>query len=933
MNSAFHALARLGFAIHLALVGSAIIASGNCSSAYAGEPSIALPKGVQAGPFFGGIHEFRLPNGLTVLLYPDESKPRILVNVTYKVGSKHENYGETGMAHLLEHLLFKGSPGFENIDAEFSKRGMVNNGSTWLDRTNYFEVMPANTENLDYALGMEASRMTGAYIAKKDLDSEMTVVRNEMEIGETDPISVSLQALQAQAFIWHNYGNDTIGARADVENVPIERLQAFYRTYYQPDNAVLIVAGPIEIGKTMERINHYFAGIAKPTRTLPRFYTREPTQNGERESTIRRVAGTPLLLIGYHTPGAAHPDTVAMNVLLRVLGDDKTGRLREKLVSPGLASSAQAFGLNFQESSLASFALSFDKSHDVDKAKAEALRQIEALEPVTDAEFERAKRSYRNDLKSALDDVSRVGINLSEYIAAGDWRLFFLERQTLDSLTLAQVNAVAKRYFLRANRNSVKYLPEPEPQRAEIPPPPDLTAQLAQLKADESSQVSAGEQLDFAPLALEKRVERMELRPGLSLAMLSKKTRNATVSLVVNARLGDAESLKGKDLALEALGAMMNRGTTALDRVGFADALSAKEAEVQIAFSGQSLRVSARATEAGLIETLALIDQALKQPRLDASEFETWRKEQLTGLEAAENDPQARAVDALSRALNPYPPGHPLAQMSLEQQRSALQALKLSDLKAVHEQFVGAEQMQIAAVGQFDGAALKSALSAHFAQWRAKTPYQEIVELPYKKAPAKTWINTPDQANGFLYAAMPFALRDDQANYAIAQIADFILGSSGLDSRLMQRLREKDGVSYGGGSALGVSSESEASIWQIYALAAPENLSPSESAIKEELARFIKDGITQSELDSAKTGLVKAARLAQSNDARLASQLAGQQRLGRTMASVDTLEKQIQAASLAQVNAYIKSTLRLEQWAFVIAGDEKKASAKATTKP
>lgn len=931
MKFVSNTLAPLGLAVHLAIAGTC---AGLVYAPFvSAESSIALPKGVQVGPSFGGMHEFRLPNGLTVLLYPDASKPRILVNVTYKVGSKHENYGETGMAHLLEHLMFKGSPGFENIDAEFSKRGMANNGSTWLDRTNYFEVMPAVEENLEYALGMEASRMTGAYIAKKDLDSEMTVVRNEMEIGETDPFSVSMQALQAQAFMWHNYGNDTIGARSDVENVPIQRLQAFYRMYYQPDNAVLIVAGPIEIGKTMERINHYFAGIPKPTRSLPKFYTREPTQNGERESTIRRVSGTPVVLIGYHTPGAAHPDTVALNVLLRVLGDDKTGRLRETVVTPGLASGAQGFGLNFQESSLASFAITFDKSHDIDKAKTEVLKQLEAPAPVTEAEFERAKRSYRNELKAALDDVSRVGINLSEYIAAGDWRLFFLERQILESLTLEQVNAVAQRYLLRANRNTVNYLPEPEPQRAEIPQPPDLSTQLATLKADENAAVSEGEQLDFAPAELEKRVERITLRPGLSLAALTKKTRNSAVNVVINARLGSTETLNGQDLALEALGAMMNRGTVALDRVGFADALSANEAEVQIAFSGQSLRVSARATESGLIKTLELIEQALKQPRLDASEFETWRKEQLTALQAAENDPQARAVDALSRAVNPYPAGHPLAQVSLAQQKDALQALKLSDIKAAHERFVGAETMQIAVVGQFETAALKAALSKQFGDWRAKTPYQAITELPYKSAPAKSWINTPDQANGFLYAAMPFALRDDQENYAIAQIADFILGSSGLDSRLMKRLREKDGVSYGGGSALAVSSETEASLWQIYALAAPENLLPSEAAIKEELSRFIREGVSETELSSAKTGIIKAARLAQSNDARLAAQLASQQRLGRTMAAVEKLEQQIQAATLDQVNTYIKSTLALERWAFVIAGDQSKSAPKPPAKP
>src|SRR6266498_2101582 len=193
-----------------------------------------------------GITEYKLANGLHVLLFPDQTKQTITVNITYLVGSRNENYGETGMAHLLEHLMFKGTPRHPNIPQELTAHGARPNGTTWLDRTNYYETFQATEENLRWALDLESDRMVHSFIAKKDLDSEMTVVRNEFELGENSPSAVLFERVVSTAFLWHNYGHSTIGARADIENVPIERLQAFWRTYYQPDNAYLLVAGKLD---------------------------------------------------------------------------------------------------------------------------------------------------------------------------------------------------------------------------------------------------------------------------------------------------------------------------------------------------------------------------------------------------------------------------------------------------------------------------------------------------------------------------------------------------------------------------------------------------------------------------------------------------------------------------------------------------------------
>src|SRR5688572_27833240 len=237
-----------------------------------------LPEGITRVTTVEGITEYRLDNGLQVLLFRDPSKATITVNMTYLVGSEDESYGETGMAHLLEHMLFKGSTKYPDILAAIRSRGAQFNGTTSWDRTNYFETFDASDANLEWALDLEADRMVNAFVAQKDLDTEMTVVRNEFESGENNPLRVLFERVQSTAYVWHGYGKSPIGSRSDIENVPIERLQAFYKRHYQPDNAVLVVAGRFEERPVLELIKSKFGAIPRPQRELLDNYTIEPTQ-------------------------------------------------------------------------------------------------------------------------------------------------------------------------------------------------------------------------------------------------------------------------------------------------------------------------------------------------------------------------------------------------------------------------------------------------------------------------------------------------------------------------------------------------------------------------------------------------------------------------------------------------------------------------------
>ncbi|HTD06469.1 pitrilysin family protein, partial [Undibacterium sp.] len=479
--TSFHASAgtgaerRVGIAglLRASLLGVALLVGGNFAAA---QTAPALPKGVSQMTTVEGITEYRLQNGLKVLLIPDASKPTVTVNVTYLVGSRQENYGETGMAHLLEHMMFKGAPKHPKITEEFNKRGMRMNGTTNLDRTNYFEIFQAGDDNLKWALGMEADRMVNSFIARKDLDSEMTVVRNEYESGENSPFGVLLKRMQSVAFDWHNYGNSTIGNRSDIENVKIENLQAFYRTYYQPDNAVLLIAGKFNVPQTLQWIADSFGPIPKPKRSLPVFWTVEPTQDGERSFVVRRKGDIQIVAVAYKVPASLHPDNDSLSYAADILSDSPNGRLHKQFVESGKAVAIVNIPLGSYAPGLQIIGAVLKKDQPIEPVRDELVSAIENFgkTPPTKEEMERVTRKNANAVEKILNDHEKIGVVMSEIIALGDWRYLFQNRDQQANITAEQVSSAANKYFRRDNRTVGMFLPEDAPQRAEIPAAPSI---------------------------------------------------------------------------------------------------------------------------------------------------------------------------------------------------------------------------------------------------------------------------------------------------------------------------------------------------------------------------------------------------------------------------------------------------------------------------
>lgn len=876
-----------------------------------------------------GIHEYTLPNGLEVLLFPDSAQARVTVNVTYRVGSMHENYGETGMAHLLEHLLFKGTPDHPDIPGGFSERGMGFNGTTWLDRTNYFESFEPTGDNLQWALRMEADRMVNSFIAYEDLQSEFSVVRNEMERGENNPSRMLAQRVRAAAFEWHNYGNSTIGARSDVEGVDIGRLQAFYRTYYQPDNATLIVAGNFNSADAAAIIAETFGAIPAPARELPRIYTVEPVQDGERLVTLRRVGEQSLVTAAYHIPAGATVENTALSAVARILADSSRGRLYRRLVEPGIAASASASADAFAYPGLFSLHATVPVDGDTREVLDALLEVAEGIveEPITGEELEWARLAMVSAYDNAIKSVGFLANRLSESIAAGDWRYLFLYKDQLDALAVSDLNAAAAKHFKRSNRTAGMFIPTDSPDRAQVEARSDQSGALAAMAGRQS--VSAGEEFVPTPANIAARTVRRELAGGGSLWAIEKKSRGDQIIVSLNLFFGSEESLEGKHGLSDYAAGQLQRGTTRYTRDELATEWNRLKSSLGVGGSGQSMAATLTTDEENFDEALALMAHVLREPVFDAGQLEETKRSALASIAGARGQPRSVASIAVSKALSPYGPDHFRYVMDLDEQEAMIQEMNRDALAEFWDLHIGFQGAIATAVGNVDSAALAARLNELFGGWEAAVAYVPAPSSYHPVAAQQEWLDTPDKANGVFFAALPAPLNVRDADYAALAIATRIFGGGGLSNRLIERLRQKEGWSYGAGGGMNASSRKgdDRGALFVQAIAAPENLEKVRAGALEELQRALDDGFTAEELEDAVDGAISGDLNSWSSDGALAGILRSGAEHGLDADWYGDLHEQYRELTLSQVNETFRKYYRADDFLIFIAADKAKAES------
>ena len=870
-----------------------------------------------------GISEYRLANGVRVLLFPDPSKEVVTVNMTVFVGSRHEGYGEAGMAHLLEHMLFKGTPRHPDVPKVLQDRGANFNGTTWMDRTNYYETLPASEENLEFALRLEADRLVNSTIKGEDLESEMTVVRNEFERGENSPIRVLMQRIQSAAYEWHNYGQSTIGNRSDIERVPVVKLRKFYRKFYRPDNVMVIVAGKFDPANALDLIEEHFGALPAPTTPIDDTYTTEPPQDGERTVVVRRVADIQFAGAAYHIPAGSHPDYAAARALTYILGDEPSGRLYKQMVETEIATNVFTIAYAFREPGLFMALAEVPESKPIETARRTLIELSEHSlrdEPVTEEEVERAKQQILKNRELEASETDRLAVSLSDWAAQGDWRLYFLFRDQVEALTREDIQEVAEKYFVRNNRTVGLFIPSEESERVRIPDSPDLVAKLKDYQGREG--IVAGEAFDPDPLAIEERVERGELVGGMQYAMLPKKTRGGSVSLMMTLRFGTAEELIDKIGAVELLGMLMSRGTESLDYQQFQDELTRLRCELSIDSTVGLVQLRIKTKQEFLPEVLDLLVDVVRRPGLRENELEVIRRQVITSLEKSGSEPNALAPRAVRRQLSPYGPDDIRYVPTIDEEIERYSAVTVDEIREVHSRYLGNQAGELAIVGSFDPDAVRERLADGLEQWSSDVPYVRVDQPPHPEIPGNlTTIQVPDKENALLYSGQQYALADDTPHYASLVLGNFILGGGSLSSRLGDRVRQQEGLSYGVRSGISPRAKDARTDFVLYAITNPGNKNRLLEVINEEIDRIRDQGVTEDELSRAKESHLQSQRVARTQDEQLASQLVGGMFNDRTMKAVADQERMIRDATLESVNEAIREFIDPEQLVIAVAGD------------
>jgi zinc protease len=873
-------------------------------------------------------------NALELLIKEDRSAPVVTFLVLYRVGSRNEAVGYTGATHLLEHLLFKGTPSFNRasgtqIAAQLERIGADFNATTWYDRTKYFETIPS--DQLEFAVRLEADRMRNSFVAEEDRQSEMTVVRNELELMDNDPFSVLEVQLMATAYREHPYHHPTIGWRADVEGVPIERLRAFYDTFYWPNNATAVIVGDVDPDEALALVDTYFGAIPASPAPIPDVYTREPEQQGERRIVLRRAGQDGIAVAAFPTPEAASPDAAPLAIIDTILAAGRSSRLYRDLVDTQLASEVNAWAGQFRDPSLFQVSarilpgVSHQTVEDVMLAALERLR----TETVAPEELDKAKRIVSTQLVFGREGCSAFAERLSEAVSQVDWNWFHDYPEMVERVTAEDVRRVARAYFRRSRMTVGWFVPtgastdaddgfgdlsavrHPVPFRPRSPRAREPHRLLTPGNPPAAGSGQPGDGTSFAG-----RTVREVLPNGVTVVVLERHF-DPTVSIRADLRAGSYFAPTGNRLLTGVTARMLERGTTKRDAMRFAEDIESLGAYVSATANAFTVEVAAHALsrDAGVI--LESIAEMLREPLFAESELNKVKTEVAAAVRRQQESTEDRSFERLTQLL--LPPEHPYYRAPAETRLAALGATTATDLRLYHGQHFGGPALTLVVVGDVNAIEVVEETRRLFGDWEGILPGEIRREKTAPRDGVRDFVHVADKATADVIIGLPGTLLRRDADYYAARIGNAILGQSTLSSRLGIRVRDLEGLTYGIGSVFYGASIVDG-LWYARVSAAPENVERAIASTLDELRRALEEGVTRDEVDDYVSSFVGSYKVGLATNSGIADRLAESELFGFGPAYLDAFPDRVRSVTLEDVNAALRRHILLDKLSVVVAG-------------
>ena len=865
--------------------------------------------------------EHILDNGLKVIVVESHGTPAVCCSVWYRAGSKHESAGTTGLAHLLEHMMFKGTERFPKgeLDRILHRIGAINNASTWMDRTNYYELISA--DRLDAVLELEADRMRGALFTQRDIEDEMPVVRNELERDEDDPHSNLFERIQSTAFLEHPYHWPTIGWKSDVEAIRAEQIREFYDRFYHPGNAFLVIAGDVTPEQAVAAARRAFGGIpAGPAARRP--VTVEPAQKGERRLTIRKPGENDILAMAFRIPQRLHPDNYALDLLGQVLGQGRTSRLYRALVEKKIATRVSAANNASLEDPYL-FVLDADVAPGVDPAAAE-----EAVQGVLDEvrsgtvlpeEMERAKKKNRVDFIYRKDRVSRQAFFVGELEIACGWRFGSTYLEETEKVTVEDILRVAGTYLVSDARTVGFYLAARDAPAPVTAAPETGRPASGRVAGGEGGRTDAGASAAAARAAVREpaRTHRAILDNGIRLLVRPNRA-NRTVEIV--GQIEGGALLEGDRVGL-CYGAarMLDRGTLRHPRVRLSEILEGLGASISFRSSTELIGFHAKCLSEDLDTVGGLLSEMLSEPAFPPEEWEIVRQQTLNAIRESRQDTFDRAFYRAMEIL--CGPGNVYAR-PITGSEDSVEALAVDDLRRFQAMGLAGRRITAAVVGDVSVEEGVELVSRHLGGLPAGEEYttaQVARALTPAAVPAgdlTDHVEIPEKSQVDLIGALPGISRDDPS-YDAASVANYILGGH-FSSRLNKQLRDNEGLTYG------VHSRLRAGLglipWYVSIGAHPDNLQRAREGILREMKSLCGGGVGEEEFEDAMSHLAGSFPVRLEANGAVASLLLEGERYGLGPEVIETYVDRLRAIRKGQVEEEARRLFRGEGMVLVTAG-------------
>ncbi len=876
-----------------------------------------------AEPLTAGVTETQLGNGLVVLTKEVHTAPVVTCWAWYRVGSRNEVPGITGVSHWVEHMLFKGTQRLAKgeIFKQTTKRGGYLNGFTSEENTAYFETLPS--EHLELSLSIESDRMVNAVFDPAEVASERTVIISERQGAENSPAFHLAEEVTAATFRAHPYRIPVIGYMSDLETMTRDDLYTYYRTYYAPNNATLVIVGDFETEPTVRLVDRYFGGLEAQV-SPPPVRTVEPPQQGERRVVVRRPGPTSYVMAAYHTPAAGHEDMYAFQVLDALLSGakpygwgggvslGKSARLYRALVQSGLASSASS-QLDLGQDPKAFFLfLTVQDGVSPERAEAALLAEIERLqnEPPPVAELEKAARQVRAQLAYAADGVTGQGLLLGMYQILAGWQKLSDMAERLAAVTPAQVQQVAQRYLTADNRTVGTFVPTAEAE-AGGGAPAHAAWRPGVNRFFFSHSGWPGERVGPQELPV---IHRRSLDNGLVVLVHEKPGSPAVaVNAVLKAGLA-AEPPEHGGLA-RMTARMLERGTRRSSFEQIAERLESLGAQASASSGWETATFGARGLAADLGTLLSTLAEMWREPTFPAEQFALLKGELLTGLKQELDDTRSRA-ERVARALA-YPPGHPYGRMP-SGNLDSLERLTPELAAGFHRRHYRPDTMILAIAGDIRTDQVLEQVEQTLGGWRAEGDMPAFDLPPAELQPHQRQdVEMAHKTQCDLSLAYPAISRAD-ADFLALDMANLIVGRLGLMGRLGENVRDRQGLAYYASARL------EAGLgrapWLVRAGVNPANVERAISSILEEMGRIAAEPVGESELADAKTNQVGGLALRLETGAGVAAIAVEMEYYGLGIDYLERFIAEVQAMTAEQIQAAVGQYLDLENYALAVVG-------------